>query len=97
MKRAKPNKAIFAQRLEKVKIANKKPWTAAQLLASSSPVRCRICGCTYEHGCPAGCCWIEPDLCSVCWKLRCAFADFVRDARRASAAGVLRLFREVSR
>jgi hypothetical protein len=28
--------------------------------------QCRICGCTSTHGCPAGCDWIEPDLCSSC-------------------------------
>ncbi len=27
---------------------------------------CRICGCTWEHGCPGGCWWVEPDLCSAC-------------------------------
>jgi hypothetical protein len=63
---------------------------------SSGRARCRICGCTYKHGCPAGCCWIEADLCSVCDQLRLALHDFTLGARRASAAGVLRLFREVS-
>ena len=29
---------------------------------------CRICGCTWEHGCPGGCYWVEPDLCSQCAK-----------------------------
>jgi hypothetical protein len=62
----------------------------------SGPARCRICGCTYERGCPAGCCWIEADLCSVCDQLRLALHDFTLGARRASAAGILRLFREVS-
>ena len=28
--------------------------------------RCRICGCTEEHGCEYGCYWVEPDLCSAC-------------------------------
>lgn len=33
--------------------------------------RCRVCGCTTEHGCPEGCWWVEDpehlgDLCSVC-------------------------------
>lgn len=27
---------------------------------------CRGCGCTDDHACPGGCCWIEPDLCSAC-------------------------------
>lgn len=28
--------------------------------------RCRICGCTEEHGCEFGCYWVERDLCSEC-------------------------------
>lgn len=28
--------------------------------------RCRVCGCTDEHGCDEGCCWVEEDLCSQC-------------------------------
>lgn len=32
--------------------------------------RCRVCGCTEEHGCPGGCCWVEDpeggELCSAC-------------------------------
>jgi hypothetical protein len=27
---------------------------------------CRVCGCTDRCGCPEGCHWVEPDLCSVC-------------------------------
>jgi len=27
---------------------------------------CRVCGCTNEQGCPGGCVWAEPDLCSRC-------------------------------
>jgi hypothetical protein len=27
---------------------------------------CRVCGCTDDHACPGGCCWVEPDLCSAC-------------------------------
>lgn len=27
---------------------------------------CRSCGCTDEHGCPEGCYWAAPDLCSLC-------------------------------
>lgn len=29
---------------------------------------CRICGCTDDFGCPGGCYWVEPDLCSECAK-----------------------------
>lgn len=28
--------------------------------------RCRVCGCTDDHPCPDGCCWVENDLCSQC-------------------------------
>lgn len=28
--------------------------------------RCRRCGCTQGRACPAGCSWIEPNLCSAC-------------------------------
>lgn len=27
---------------------------------------CRDCGCTDLEGCPGGCWWVEPDLCSSC-------------------------------
>ncbi|WP_448208222.1 hypothetical protein [Azospirillum sp. sgz302134] len=31
---------------------------------------CRECGCTDRCGCPEGCHWAEPDLCSVCAERR---------------------------
>lgn len=33
------------------------------------PGVCRVCGCTDEYGCPEGCWWVEPDLCSSCVEL----------------------------
>lgn len=27
---------------------------------------CRVCGCTWDHACPGGCYWVEPNLCSKC-------------------------------
>lgn len=30
------------------------------------PGVCRVCGCTDLYGCPEGCWWVEPDLCSSC-------------------------------
>lgn len=30
------------------------------------PGVCRVCGCTDQYGCPEGCYWVEPDLCSSC-------------------------------
>lgn len=32
----------------------------------SQPGVCRECGCTDDYGCPEGCSWVEPDLCSAC-------------------------------
>ena len=28
--------------------------------------KCRVCGCTDDYGCPEGCWWVEPNLCSRC-------------------------------
>jgi hypothetical protein len=30
---------------------------------------CRGCGCSDDHGCPEGCWWATPDLCSNCAEL----------------------------
>ena len=30
--------------------------------------KCRDCGCTDEHACLGGCYWVEPNLCSACWR-----------------------------
>jgi len=30
--------------------------------------KCRICGCDDDHACEGGCYWVEPDLCSGCWR-----------------------------
>lgn len=40
----------------------------AQYCAMCAPsvAICRSCGCTDEAGCPEGCSWVEPDLCSAC-------------------------------
>jgi hypothetical protein len=27
---------------------------------------CRVCGCNQHRGCPGGCVWAEPNLCSRC-------------------------------
>lgn len=35
-------------------------------LAAIGVRACRVCGCTDECGCPEGCSWIGPDLCSSC-------------------------------
>lgn len=33
---------------------------------------CRVCGCTWDHGCSGGCYWVEADLCSQCAGLEVA-------------------------
>jgi len=47
--------------------------------------RCRICGCTDDHGCYDGCYWVERDLCSAC-----AVSDeFVETHAREMASNVV--------
>jgi hypothetical protein len=42
-------------------------WRVLDFTPAAEPVRsCRHCGCTDELGCPDGCSWDEPDLCSQC-------------------------------
>ncbi len=31
-----------------------------------SPNFCHACGCSDDHGCPGGCVWATPTLCSRC-------------------------------
>lgn len=38
----------------------------AQLAAALPARRCRVCGCTQDHGCVGGCWWVDLDLCSRC-------------------------------
>lgn len=35
-------------------------------LAAIGVRSCACCGCTDEYGCPGGCSWIGPRLCSAC-------------------------------
>lgn len=54
--------------------------------------RCRFCRCTEEDSCPAGCCWIEVDLCSVCadFLLRLEGYDLIcRQVTKASLSRML--------
>lgn len=55
---------------------------------------CRICGCTQERGCPAGCEWADPSLWSVCDKFAEAIANYIEDAWNVSAASIRRLYHE---
>jgi hypothetical protein len=58
-------------------------------------MKCRICGCTYEHACNGGCSWVRnEDLCSVCDEFRDQLNDYAQRARRVSAASLKRLFEE---
>jgi hypothetical protein len=58
-------------------------------------MRCHVCGCTYERGCPAGCEWVhrgkEPPLCSVCAEMGARLAMYIDDANRVSNASLGRL------
>jgi hypothetical protein len=47
---------------------------------------CRSCGCTVENGCALGCCWVEPDLCSVCDGSIDAFAFVIAEFTMATSA-----------
>lgn len=58
-------------------------------------MKCRICGCTYERGCPAGCSWFEDELCSVCARFRGQLSVYSGDALRVTKAGLARLLDEV--
>jgi len=59
--------------------------------------RCRFCGCTQEDGCPAGCSWVEPDLCSVCAAFRDLLKDYIDAARRPPTKATLgRMLNEVT-
>lgn len=58
------------------------------------PGKCRICGCTDERGCPAGCEWIEPDLCSVCHWLIEEYAGYLHHSHAVSRAGLMRIYAE---
>jgi len=37
-----------------------------EALRAADGMRCRGCGCTEHFGCPDGCFWVTPDLCSSC-------------------------------
>jgi hypothetical protein len=41
-------------------------WQEHLLERAENEQICRVCGCTQENGCPEGCWWVEPDLCSSC-------------------------------
>lgn len=63
--------------------------------------KCRICGCTFERACPAGCGWAgekkpHPDgpICTVCILFRVELAQYLDQANRVTVASLERLFSE---
>jgi hypothetical protein len=60
--------------------------------------KCRICGCTDDRGCPAGCCWADTQctLCSVCALAIEVLKDYRENCLTFSGASIARLAREVS-
>lgn len=67
----------------------KQPRRPAQLTT------CRICGCSWDRACPAGCGWAEDDLCTVCADFREDLAGYIENAFRVSLRSLGRLFREI--
>jgi hypothetical protein len=63
------------------------------------PARCRICGCTQERACPAGCGWApdEGDLCTVCASFRNELEEYFGQAAGVSNASLIRLWKEVQK
>jgi predicted Fe-S protein YdhL (DUF1289 family) len=59
-------------------------------------MKCRMCGCTYERACPAGCGWAKGDICTVCARFRAELAAYVEDANRVTKASLARLLVEVT-
>jgi hypothetical protein len=41
-------------------------WYRGGRILVPTAMTCRVCGCTDDHGCPGGCLWVAPDLCSRC-------------------------------
>lgn len=42
------------------------PLCDGHVIPAPESQKCRVCGCTWDHACPGGCYWVEPDLCSRC-------------------------------
>lgn len=59
--------------------------------------KCRMCGCTWERGCPAGCAWANnSDLCTVCASFMSDLQQYIEDCARVSKASLGRMFDEVT-
>ena len=58
-------------------------------------MKCRICGCTPERGCPAGCGWHgREDICTVCAAMREHVKNYLEMCYRVTAASLARLLEE---
>ena len=61
-------------------------------------MKCRICGCTDDRACPAGCGWgtkKDRDLCSVCAAFRAELEEYFGQCNGISNASLVRLWKEV--
>jgi hypothetical protein len=60
-------------------------------------MKCRICGCTDERACPAGCEWVpgEGNLCNQCAWMMDRLEEYAQDAASVSNASLIRLWNEV--
>jgi len=57
--------------------------------------KCRICGCTYNRPCPAGCAWVgREDLCSVCHDFGAQLEQYLDQCHRVTKASLARLYDE---
>jgi hypothetical protein len=60
-------------------------------------MKCRICGCTDEMGCPGGCSWDEADgadLCTICSEMRAVVISYIELCHAVTAASLARLLKE---
>lgn len=57
--------------------------------------KCRICGCTQNRGCPAGCDWAEANLCTVCADFARLIEQYIENVWHVSETSIRRLYREV--
>ncbi|MBF6570532.1 MAG: hypothetical protein IVW54_16820 [Candidatus Binataceae bacterium] len=54
---------------------------------------CRLCACTDDRGCPAGCFWVRPDLCSHCAEALIVLIEWQEDALHPSLIRLMKAAR----
>lgn len=59
-------------------------------------MKCRFCGCTQFDGCPGGCGWARPLVCTICQSFIDQLADFLEASRRVTKASLARMFEEAT-